>query len=88
MGLYNTENIDNPNICTFIVNPKEYLGKLKNRSIHKKHTWVSQDMPGMNFESYAERIKDPKEIGSKKNKKKNKFKNDCKLKIQKWKWRL
>ena len=71
MELYHTENIDNPNICTFTVNPKEYLGKLKNRSINKKHKGVSQDMPGMNFESYAERIKDIKEIGSKKNKKKN-----------------
>lgn len=40
-------------------------------------------MPGMNFESYAERINVLKEIGSKKNEKKNQFKKDCKLKIQK-----
>ena len=36
MGLYEIENIDNPNICTFAVNPKEYIENLKNRSINKK----------------------------------------------------
>ena len=40
-------------------------------------------MPGMNFESYAERINVLKEIGNEKNEKKHYFKKDCKLKIQK-----
>ena len=31
MGLYEIENIDNVNICTIAVNPKEYFEKLKNR---------------------------------------------------------
>ena len=36
MGLCEIESIDNPNICTIAVNPKEYFEKLKNRSINKK----------------------------------------------------
>ena len=36
MGLYDIENIDNENICTIAVNLKEYIEKLKNRSINKK----------------------------------------------------
>ena len=40
MGLYEIENIDNANICTIAVNPKEYFEKLKNRSINKKHKVV------------------------------------------------
>ena len=29
MGLFEIENIDNPNICTIAVNPKEYFEKFK-----------------------------------------------------------
>ena len=36
MGLYEVENIDNPNICTIAVNPKEYFEKIKNRSMNKR----------------------------------------------------
>ena len=82
MGLYEIENISNANICTIAVNPKEYLEKLKNRLINKKHKGVRQDTQGMKFESYTERINVLKEIGSEKNKKKL-FKKDGKLKIQK-----
>ena len=56
MDLYNIDNIANANICTIAVNSKEYFEKLKSRSINKKHKGVKQDTPGMNFESYAERI--------------------------------
>lgn len=51
------ENIDNVNICTIAINPKGYFEKFRNRSINKKHEGVKQDTPGMNFESYTERIK-------------------------------
>ena len=30
MGLYEIHNIDNPNICTSAINPKEYFEKFKN----------------------------------------------------------
>ena len=57
MGLYEIENINNANICTIAVNPKKYFEKFKNRSINKSHKGIRRDIPGMNFESYAERIK-------------------------------
>ena len=56
MGLYKIESIDNLNICTVAINPKEYFEKFKNRKINKKHWGVRYDTPGMNFESYAERF--------------------------------
>ena len=40
MGLYEIENLDNQNICTIAINPKEYIEKFKNRSINKKHKGV------------------------------------------------
>ena len=58
MGLFEIENIDNPNICTLAVNPKEYFEKFKNRAINKKHKGVRRDTKGMDFERYANRIKD------------------------------
>ena len=64
MRLYNIENIDNIDICTIAVNPKEYFKKLKNRSINKKHKSVRCDTQGMNFESYTKRIKVLREIDS------------------------
>ena len=36
IGLYETENIDNPNILTIAINPKEYFKKYKDYSINKK----------------------------------------------------
>ena len=56
MGLCEIENIDNQNICTIAVNPKEYFEKFKNRKINKKHKGVRRDTPGMHFERYAVRI--------------------------------
>ena len=64
MGLYEIANINNSNICTIAVNPKEYFKKFKTRSINKKHKGVRRDSPGMNFESYAERIKLLREVDS------------------------
>ena len=57
MGLFEIENIDNQNICTITINPKEYFEKFKNRKINKKHKGVRRDIPVMSFESYAARIK-------------------------------
>ena len=66
MDLYKIDNIANANICTIAVNSKEYFEKLKSRSINKKHKGVKQDTPGMNFESYAERINVLRDISSEK----------------------
>ena len=64
MVLYEVENIDNTNICTIAVNPKEYFEKLKNRSINKKHERVRRYTLGIHFESYAERIKVLRQVDS------------------------
>ena len=56
MGLYEVENLDNVNLFTIAINPKEYFEKFKDRKINKKDKGVRHDIPGMPFESYAERI--------------------------------
>ena len=70
MGLYEIENIDNQNICTIAVNPKEYFEKFKNRKINKKYKDVRRDTPGMTFESYAMRINMLRDIDCKREEKK------------------
>ena len=70
MGLYEIENINNQNICTIAINPKEYFEKFKDRKINKKHKEVRKDTHGMNFESYAMRINTLREFDDKKEEKK------------------
>ena len=57
MGLYEIENIDNPNVCTIAVNPKEYFEKFRNKDFNKKHKGVKKGTAGMMFENYANQIK-------------------------------
>ena len=57
MGLFEIEHIDNPNVCTVAVNPKEYFEKFKNKDINKKHKGVRKGTRGMLFENYANQIK-------------------------------
>ena len=57
MGLYEIENIDNPNVCTIAVNPKEYFEKFKNKDFNKKHKGVKKGTAGMMFQNYADQIK-------------------------------
>ena len=70
MGLYEVESLDNPNVCTIAVNPKEYFEKFKNNSINKKHKGVRHDTPGMDFESYANRITPLRSLDCQKDEKK------------------
>ena len=53
MGLYEAENVENPNICTIAINPKEYFEHFRDRGTNKKHKGVRRGAPGMDFESYA-----------------------------------
>ena len=64
IGLYEIQNIDNQNICTNAVNPKEYSEKFKNRKIFKKHKGVRRDTPRMCFENYASRISSLRQLDS------------------------
>ena len=56
VGLYEVESIDNANLVTIAVNPKEYFEVFKNKAINKKHKGVKKSMRGMDFESFASRI--------------------------------
>ena len=81
MGVYEIGNIANANICTITVNPKEYFEKLKQRSINKKHKGVRRDTPGMDFESYAERINVLRDISCEKKTEKKLIKKKLQVKI-------
>ena len=56
VGLYEVENINNTNILTIAINPKEYFEKYKDFSINKKHKGLKKNTPGMDFEAYSERL--------------------------------
>ena len=70
MGLYEIENIDNQNICTIAINPKEYFEKFKNRKINKKRKGVRRDTEEMTFKAYANRITSLRQLDCKNDKKK------------------
>ena len=72
MVLFEMENINNQNICTIAINPKEYFEKFKDKKINKKHKGVRKDTTGMNFESYAMRINTLRKYDDKKEEKKEK----------------
>ena len=69
MGLYEVENLDNANLCTIAINPKEYFEKFKDRKINKKHKGVRHDTSGMTFESYTQRISSLRQLDTKPEKK-------------------
>ena len=56
VGLYEAESIDNANIITIAVSPKEYFEVFRNKAINRKHKGVKKSTPGMNFEAFAARI--------------------------------
>ena len=45
VGLYEIESIDNPNIITILINPKEYFEKYRDKKINKKHKGLKRDTP-------------------------------------------
>ena len=61
VGLYEVESIDNPNVVTIAVNPKEYLEVFRNKELNKKHKGIKKTTLGMNFESFSNRIMDTRE---------------------------
>ena len=56
VGLCKVESIDNANIVTIDVNPKEYFERYRDKNINKKHKGLKKDPSGMSFESYPDRI--------------------------------
>ena len=61
VGLYKVESIDNPNVVTIAVNPKEYIEIFKSKDLNKKHKGIKKTTPDMNFASFSSRIMDSKE---------------------------
>ena len=53
VGLYEVESIDDANIVTIAVNPKEYFEVFRNKAINEKHKGVKKSTHGMNFEAFA-----------------------------------
>ena len=61
VGLYEVESIDNANLITIAVNPKEYIEIFKNKDLNKKHKGIKKNTRGMNFETFASGIMDVRE---------------------------
>ena len=61
VGLYEVESIDNANLVTIAVNPKEYYEVFKSKAINKKHKGIKKTTTGVDFISFASRIMDEKE---------------------------
>ena len=61
VGLYEIESIDNPNVVTVAVNPKEYIEIFRSKDLNKEHKGIKKTTPGMNFESFSSRIMDCRE---------------------------
>ena len=60
VGLYEVESINNPNVITVAINPKEYFEQYKNCTINKKAKGIRKDTEGMTLDAYIDRLS-PKE---------------------------
>ena len=58
VGFFEIESIDKPNIITIALNPKEYYERFINHSDNKKHKGLKKSTPGMDFDSYSNRLSD------------------------------
>ena len=57
IGLYEVERVDNPCYVTLAVNPKEYFEFFHDYSVNKKDKDIKKGSRGMEYQSYANRIK-------------------------------
>ena len=58
VGFFEIENIDKPNLITIALNPKEYYERFIDHSDNKKHKGLKKSTPGMDFDSYSNRLSD------------------------------
>ena len=70
--LFEIGDIDKPNI-TIALNPKEYYKRFYDHSDNKKHKGLKKSTPGMDFDSYSERLADINEFSKEFFKKPAKF---------------
>ena len=64
VGLFEIENIDQPNVITIALNPKEYYERFANHTNNKKHKGLKKSTPDMDFDSYLNRLSDLTEYHS------------------------
>ena len=62
VGLFEIENTDKPNIITIALNPKKYYERFYDHSDNKTHKGLKKSTPGMDFDSYSERLADLNEF--------------------------
>ena len=55
---FEIENIDKSNVITIAINPKEYYERFIDHSDSKKHKGIKKSTPGMDFDSYSNRLSD------------------------------
>ena len=58
VGIFEIENIDNANVITIALNPKEYYERFVNYSDNKKHKGIKKLTPDMDFDSYSNCLSD------------------------------
>ena len=58
VGLFETENIDKPNVITIALNPKKYYERFSNHSDNKNHKGLKKSTPDMDFDFYSNRLSD------------------------------
>ena len=58
VGFFETESIDKPNVITIALNPKECYDRFLDHSDNKKHKGLKKSTPGMDFDSYSNRLSD------------------------------
>ena len=58
VGHFEVENIDKANVITIALNPKEYYERFVDSTDNKKHKGLHKTTPGMDFDSYSDRLSD------------------------------
>ena len=58
VGFFEIESIDKPNVITIVLNPKEYYERFIDHSDNKRHKGLKKSTPGVDFDSYSNRLSD------------------------------
>ena len=58
VGFFEIESINKLNLITIALNPKEYYERFIDHSDNKKHKGLKKSTPGMDFDSYSNRLSD------------------------------
>ena len=56
VGFFEIESIDKQKVITIVLNQKEYYERFIDHSDNKKHKGLKKSTPGMDFDSYSNRL--------------------------------